>query len=110
MRLLEKQIKHNVEQLEATFDTTLLHPPFEKERQTFYPPELFKVKEYRDYFLAKDRKKEVKKVYQNQSSVRTEDEMDQLFRGPNVGNDFLYKVRHIYDYYHYMTYMISYDI
>jgi hypothetical protein len=92
MRLLERQLHKNTQELEATFDTSLLHPPFQKERNTFYPPELSEIKEYRDYFYEKEKKKENRKVYQNQSSVRSADELDPLFRGGNLNDDFLYKV------------------
>jgi hypothetical protein len=51
------------------------------------------VKEYRDYFLAKEHKKDRnKKIYQNQSSVRCADELDPIFRGGMVSDEFLYKV------------------
>lgn len=92
MRLLERQLHQNTAELEAKFDTTLLHPPKQKVGETFYPEELKKVKEYRDYFIEKEKKKEHKKIYQNQSSVRCSDELDPLFRGGSTVDDFLYKV------------------
>jgi len=92
MRLLERQLHKNATELEAKFDTTLLHPPKQKVGETFYPEELKKVKEYRDYFIEKEKKKGYKKIYQNQSSVRCADELDPLFRGGHTSDDFLYKV------------------
>eukprot|EP01032_Pedospumella_encystans_P017276 gene17276-19694_t len=92
MRLLERQLHQNTAELEAKFDTTLLHPPKQKVSETFYPEELKKVKEYRDYFIEKEKKKGHKKIYQNQSSVRCADELDPLFRGGSTADDFLYKV------------------
>lgn len=91
MRLLERQLYKNAEDLEATFDTTLLHPPFHQETEKFYPDELKNIKEYRDYFIKKEIKLDNKKKYQNQSSVRCIDELDILFRGNNLNDNFLYK-------------------
>lgn len=90
MRLLEKQLYKNAENLEAAFDTTLLHPPFEKDRDTFYPEELTKVKEYKEYFLAKELKKDRKLMYKHQAGVRPPDDLDPLFRGGSVDDRFIY--------------------
>lgn len=92
MRLLERQLNKNIGELEAKFDTTLLHPPVHKDREKFYPPELQEIKEYRDYFIKKETKLDHKKIYKNQSSVRSADELDSLFRGGSTSDDFLYKV------------------
>eukprot|EP01034_Spumella_vulgaris_P040933 gene40933-50645_t len=90
MRLLERQLTQNAEKLEAAFDTTLLHPPVEKDRDTFYPAELSEVKAYREYFLAKELKKDRRKTYKNQASLRPADDLDPLFRGGVVDDKFLY--------------------
>lgn len=81
MRLLEKQLYKNAEDLEASFDTTLLHPPIDKhDRDTFYPIELMKVNEFRDYYLKKESKNQHKKNYKHQGSLRCIDDLDPLFR------------------------------
>lgn len=91
MRLVEKQLLKNAENLESTFDTTLLVPPSKVEGKNFYPDEFMKIKEYRDYFMKKLSKKGIKKAHQNQSSLRTSDELDPLFRGESTNTDFLYR-------------------
>ncbi len=91
MRLLERQLLQNAEKLEADFDTTLLHPPAEKDRETFYPPELTQVKAYRDYFVAKELKKDRRLKYKNQAALRPADDLDPLFRGGISDDKFLYE-------------------
>jgi len=94
MRLIEKQLLKNATKLEASFDTTLLHPPSEKHLgPTFYPEELLKVPEYREQLLSMDKKKDTRRKHQNQASLRSVDELDPLFRGGGVikfNDDFLY--------------------
>jgi len=94
MRLIEKQLLKNAAKLEASFDTTLLHPPSERHLgPTFYPEELLKVPEYRDQLLSMDKKKDTRRKHQNQASLRPVDELDPLFRGGGAikfNDDFLY--------------------
>ena len=94
MRLIEKQLLKNATKLEASFDTTLLHPPSERHLgPTFYPEELLKVPEYRDQLLSMDKKKDTRRKHQNQASLRPVDELDPLFRGGGAikfNDDFLY--------------------
>jgi hypothetical protein len=95
MRLIEKQLLKNAAKLEASFDTTLLHPPSELSHlgPTFYPEELLKVPEYRDQLLSMDKKKDTRRKHQNQASLRPVDELDPLFRGGGAikfNDDFLY--------------------
>ncbi len=94
MRLLERQISSNKEKLEASFDVTLLHPPAEKDSEKFYSDELFKIKEYRDYFVKKEMKKDRKPIHRHQAGVRPPDQLDVIFRGAmsESTDDFLFKV------------------
>lgn len=95
MRLLERQLMKNASDLEATFDTTLLAPPMEKEGKTFYPKEFTKNKDYREYFYARDmnKHKHAKLQYKNQASLRPSDDLDTLFRGESLSTDHLYIVK-----------------
>lgn len=89
IRLLEKELKATIAELTASFDTSLLHPPKRVIQSTFYPKELMKFPEFREYFLKKE--SEVKNnnyYYKHQSSVRPVDDLDSLFRGPaNSSNE-----------------------
>lgn len=93
MRLLEKQLRENVQNLTASFDTTLLHPPADKVGDTFYPPEMAKNQEYQDYFIKKTLKNDRKLKYKNQASLRPIDDLDSIFRGGNLRDDHLYTVK-----------------
>jgi len=58
MRLVERQLIANAEKLEAKVDVTLLHPPNNPDRENFYSEALGKIKEHKQYFLAKQTKNE----------------------------------------------------
>jgi hypothetical protein len=94
IRLLEKQLKENIAESTATFDTTLLHPPKKILKSTFYPKELMKFPEFRDYFIMKESQvKDTNFSYKNQTSLRPVDDLDSLFRGPLKKLDELYVVK-----------------
>jgi hypothetical protein len=93
MRLLEKQLLSNADNLEAEFDTTLLHPPSDKVGTSFYPEELRNAKEFRDYFYQQSLKKHVDLNYNFQGNVRPIDDLDVLFRGNFHDKGELYKTK-----------------
>jgi hypothetical protein len=94
MRLLERQLAHNSAVLEASFDVTLLHPPSMEDRDKFYTPKLFEIKEFRDYFLARELRKESKLTHRHQASLRPADQLDPIFRGAVTASTdkYLYEV------------------
>jgi hypothetical protein len=87
MRLLERSLKENAAKLEAKIDVTLLHPPNEEVSENFYTDALAKIKEHRDYFVAKRTKNERndRKMYKFQGNYRTDDKLHGLFRGQGDG-------------------------
>ncbi|RYH15594.1 hypothetical protein EON65_31535 [archaeon] len=91
MRLLETHLRHSEEELTARHDSTLLHPPMDRPGKVCYPKEVEAEQEYRDYFINRVLKKDKKLRYKNQASLRPIDDLDPLFRGGDVRDDFLYK-------------------
>eukprot|EP01038_Epipyxis_sp_PR26KG_P004935 gene4935-6903_t len=92
MRLLEKNIQHNIDNLTATFDTTLLHPPKTSNLDTFYPKQLKNISECNDYFIKKENNiKNNNSSYKNKSSIKPVDALDPLFRGMNSDTSFLFE-------------------
>mmetsp|Transcript_20741 Transcript_20741/g.29809 ORF Transcript_20741/g.29809 Transcript_20741/m.29809 type:complete len:629 (+) Transcript_20741:447-2333(+) len=86
MRVLEKEIAKNIAGLEAEHDLTLFHPPRRKLGENFYPEEVGKIKEYRDYFTKHAIKKDrISRAYQHKGSVRPEEAMSGYFRASKSG-------------------------
>jgi hypothetical protein len=94
IRLVQSNLSHQTQELESTFDTTLLVPPIAKVTKTFYPSSLMddekNRKELREYYLKKEEENEAKKnasrlAYKSQVSLRPLDELDDFFRGKAGG-------------------------
>ncbi len=83
MRLVERQLLANAEKLEAKVDVTLLHPPNNPAKEHFYTEALSKIKEHRDYFIAKTTKNERgdKQAHKFQGHNLPDDQLDGMFRG-----------------------------
>jgi predicted nucleic acid-binding Zn-ribbon protein len=90
IRLVQSNLSHQTQELESTFDTTLLVPPIAKVTKHFYPSSLMdddkNRKELREYYLKKEEENEAKKnasrlAYKSQVSLRPLDELDDFFRG-----------------------------
>jgi hypothetical protein len=92
MRLLEKQLIKNADNLEADFDTTLLHPPSDKVGKKFYPEEFLEVKDFREYFYKKESKVKGNLNYKYQGNIRPIDELD-LFRGNSLDKSSFYETK-----------------
>lgn len=88
MRLLENELTNNFQKLEAAKDETLLLPSKDSS-ETFYPEELKKFKDYKEYFMSKELKKGGKKNYQYRGSYRTDDgntSLDPFESDPDAGS------------------------
>jgi hypothetical protein len=93
IRLLQKQLSHNIEELESTFDVTLLNPPASKVSKHFYPPELKDDPILREYYLKQESKKKDDKLsYRYQGALRPLDDLD-IIRGGNTDYSELYHTK-----------------
>jgi len=83
MRLVERQLIANAEKLEAKVDVTLLHPPNNPDRENFFSEALGRIKEHKQYFLAKQTKNERsdRLAHKFQGSNLPDDQLDDMFRG-----------------------------
>jgi hypothetical protein len=80
MRLLKVEIDKQNERLTAKFDVDLLHPS-EEYKENFYPKGLTKYKDYREYFLQLESKKDrARKNYMYKGGGRPVNELDGMFR------------------------------
>lgn len=93
MRLVEQQLLSNVDNLTATFDTTLLAPPKDVIEDTFYPKDFLEVKEFREYFYHLQNKEKPFRTYQYQGHARPDEDLDLLFRVSKDPVSSLYKVK-----------------
>lgn len=82
MQLLERELAISQKRLNSPLGKELFHPPARKLKKNFYPAEMEKIPEYRDYFYKmKVQKEKAVKSYNYVGSLRTDDVAGTAIRG-----------------------------